>query len=291
MRLWHSIVAVTDALTAVMIWSGATVGILKLIDWLLAARHKKRVTDVAETLWLWLSYQRSGAYMALLRRKRLQATMAALIYLFLFGTTFVAVAQRVFRIGGVGPFILTTDLKLGHPQLYESDLFVDAAALFVATVVGSLWLHPKIARWIGAATSVPRYFGRLALAFAVSWMALLPWAGVGRWLLNIYATAAKLEPSNPLALYERLLGGPRGVMALHGIVAVLSAAATPQFLVIYLIVLASLCWCAVVCVISAGVGAIRFVLLRIVENRDGPILALATALTALGAIAKAALGE
>ena len=65
-------------LTTASIWTGVSVGLLKVVDWLLSDTQKKWLTEKSEIAWFWLSEQRVGKFTVVLRHPNLQIAFAIL---------------------------------------------------------------------------------------------------------------------------------------------------------------------------------------------------------------------
>src|SRR5262245_41942676 len=72
---WMNVPSATELSSiaaSVVLWAGVISGALIIIDWLIGEAGRKRIKDWAETAWLWLSYQRAGAFLEVMRGKRFQ---------------------------------------------------------------------------------------------------------------------------------------------------------------------------------------------------------------------------
>jgi hypothetical protein len=99
------------------------------------------------------------------------------------------------------------------------------------------------------------------------------------------------NPIERTEAYERLLGGRIGVIVVHGLTAIVTAPVVAEWFMLQAILFLSLYWLCFVWVLS-GIGRVgEFLLLRIAESKEGPILGLSALLTAAGAVAKAYLGK
>ncbi|NES83428.1 MAG: hypothetical protein F6K10_19590 [Moorea sp. SIO2B7] len=264
------------------IWTGATVGFLKVVDWLLSTSQKTWLTDKAETAWFWLSEQRVGKFTAILRRSRLQTGFALFAHLSIIIIT-LAFLGRVFLGWSVN-----ASLELGKPRLYEFQVWVDVAALLISAGFVSWKIHPRIAKWIGTAPSLKCYFGRSAMALGLCVLAafaflllMYPIAGFDSPLLN------EDDPEKLIAAYESMLGGKQGVIAVHALSALIAAPIMAEWMLVQTILFLSFYWLILVWVAIFLFRVFQFILLRIVESSNGPVLALSGFLIGLGAIVKA----
>ena len=276
----------TTFLSTAMIWSGGVIGALKLLDWLLGQRQKKWLASGAETGWIWLSYQRAGRYTSLVRSRSMQTwfsvfTHASMVLIVL------AFLARVF----LGVRINAT-LELGHPRLYPFQVWVDVAALLLSAAVISLRFHPTITRWIADAKTLPQYFGRCAKACGLSIGSAFALLLLQYPIIGFHSPFFTMEdPAQIIAAYERLLGGQIGVIVVHAVTATLTAPVMAEWLMLQSILFLSFYWLCLVWLASAGVRIAQFVLLRVAESKDGPVMALSGLLIGVGAVARAVLGK
>jgi hypothetical protein len=284
----------SDFLSGLAIWSGFTVGILKVVDWLLNSQQKAWITDKVEIAWCWLSDQRSGKFTSLVRSQRVQigfsfAAHAMMLYIVL------AFLGRVFW--GVQ---VNAQLQLGHPRLYAWQVWIDALALLVSAVIVSMKVHPRITRWITAKESLFAYFRRAFLAFCGCF--LLMGVFVAIFIPAVHSlpfflsgTEApygnlELDAVQTRQVYEDVLGGMRGVAVVHFVTAVIAAPLMAETLLNQVILFLSIYWVVFVWIMIAIFRILQFILLRIAESPNGPILGISGALIGLGAIVKALLG-
>ncbi len=276
----------TDTLTTAMIWSGGVVGALKLFDWLLGSRQKKWLASSAETGWIWLSYQRAGRYTSLIRNRSMQIWFSVLTHAFMV-LIVLAFLARVFL--GVR---LEASLELGHPRLYPFQVWVDVAASLLSTVVVSWRLHPTITSWIAHAETLPQYFGRCAKAFGLSVASALVLLLLQYPIIGFSSPFFTMEnPAEVVEAYERLLGGRIGVTVIHAMTATLAAPVMAEWMMLQSILFLSFYWLCMVWLVTGLARIAQFVLLRIVESKDGPVIALSGLLIGVGALAKAMLGK
>jgi hypothetical protein len=142
----------TEALTNTMIWTGGIVGVMKLLDFLLGQAQKKWLTSAAERARLWLSYQRAGRYISLVRSRKVQFWFSLFTH---FSMLFIVSAFLAKTFLGLN---VDAYLELGHPRVYTFQVWIDVLALIGSTIVVSFWIHPRISICIAAAPTLPRYF-------------------------------------------------------------------------------------------------------------------------------------
>lgn len=273
---------VSTLLANISIWTGASVGFLKVVDWLLSTRQKAWLTDRATSAWFWLSEQRVGKFTAILRQPRLQAGFSIFAHLILISIT-LAFLGRVF-LG----WRINASIELGHPRLYEFQVWVDVAALLVSAWFLSWKIHPKIAKWIGTAPSLRCYFGRSAMALGfciLAAFALLllqfPIIGFDSPYFN------EDDPAKVIAAYESMLGGRQGAIVVHAVSAAITAPVMAEWLLVQTILFLSFYWLVLVWLAISLFRVLEFILIRIVESSNGPVLALSGFLVGVGAIVSA----
>ena len=266
----------------VMIWTGLSIAILKVIDWLLAKYQKNWITDKAETAWLWLADQRAGRFTKILLSKRTQMAFVILAHLLLITIVSLFVGRTYFGLE-TGAFLL-----LGHPRVYLFQVLVDVAALVGSAILLTFTVHPRIASWIGSSRSLWLYFGRCAVS-------VIPLIGLA--ILYVIATSQihELVPkpeggfidSGAISeAYENVYFGLPGVTVLHGITAAVSAPILAELLILLTMLFLSFYWLIAVVAVMLLFRTIQFVLLRIVESPNGPVLGITGALIGIGGIAK-----
>jgi len=285
-------------LAAISVWTGACVGALKIIDWLLSPQQKDGLKDHAETAWLWLGEQRSGKFTALLLRPQVQTAFSLLAHVTLLQIVLSFAARVWFGVQ------INSYIELGHPRIYEFQLWVDVAALLISAVLVSWKVHPRIAAWIGGAPSLRRYFGRSAKA-----LGLCVLVSFGTGLVQLLATGDKSievrigvnaasAPSEELlqvdperaARYEKRLGGPIGVSIVHATLALIAAPVTAESFMIMAILVGSFYWLLGIWIAVIVFRILQFILIRVVESPNGPVMALTGLLIGVGAVANAWLG-
>lgn len=275
---------ISKLLTNVTMWTGASVGLLKVVDWLLLDGQKRRVKDFAATAWFWLSDQRAGRFTGLLRSYRAQRIFSLATHGMLVGLTLAFLVQTYFGID------LHTRFDLGYPRLYRFQVWVDVVALFFSAVLISRKWHPRIASWIAQPESLWRYFGRTLLAlggaFGAMFVMLIPQLMISSFALDGFDTPAKdVGP-----LLETRLGGHGGVVAIHALTAFIRAPLLAEMLMLNTILFLSFYWLVLVWIGMLVFRVVQFFCIRIAESSDGPVLAISGLLVAIGAVAKAFLG-
>ncbi|TCU76979.1 hypothetical protein EDE08_102522 [Bradyrhizobium sp. R2.2-H] len=227
---------------------GVLVAALTAIDWFLLKHHKEWIRGKASTLWIWLSYQQALPMLRHIESNR----------------TFVGAAILGFCLPIVGNVLLLI--------LLEVDPTFAVTFLIVGTIgCGVLFLIFRgviFAIWNRLFTDgqTGKYILRAIVCAAISF---------GAAFLLSEILADQIEKASRRPLFEGL-----------------------WFLLIAMIgdyIAVTLAWMAVVVLLYAAFiyslivcyKILQFITLRIVEKENGPVLALAGLLTALGAIAKA----
>ena len=275
---------ISQLLTNVTMWTGASVGLLKVGDWLLTDGQKRRVKDFAETAWFWLSDQRAGRFTGLLRSYRAQRIFSLATHGMLVGLTLAFLVQTYFGID------LHTSMNIGFPRLYRFQVWVDVVALFFSAVLISRKWHPRIASWIAQPESLPSYFGRTLLAMVVGFGAMFVIL-IPKLLISSFALDAFDAPAKDVgSLVETRLGGHGGVVAIHALTAFITAPLLAEMLMLNTILFLSFYWLVLVWFGMLVLRVSQFFCFRIAESTDGPVLAISGLLVAIGAVAKAFLG-
>jgi hypothetical protein len=275
-----------EALNAIMIWTGGALGAMKLLDFLLGARQKKVLTSCAEAGWIWLSDQRAGRYIALMRSHRFQLGSIVVAHISILSIVLSFIGRVYFG------WRINVSLELGHPRIYLEQVWVDAVSVLVSLVLITKIVHPRISTWIGAAASHRQYLWRCTKAYLACWgilalLMLVQYPIIGFDSPVFTASDAKDMASS----YEKMLGGQVGVYLVHAATALVAAPAIAELLLLQVILFASLYWLCLVWIAAIIFQVLRFLLMRIAESKDGPVLALSALLVAAGAIAKAVLGK
>lgn len=274
-----------ELLTTIMIWTGASVGILKVIDWILSNDQKVFLTDHATNLWIFLDDQRSGKFISVLLLRNAQIAFVIIAHLFLIAIILSFLA-RVFLGWQTNAY-----LNIGMPRLYEFQVWIDVAAVLFSAGFLALTVHPRIAYWIGQARNIWRYFGRCLIALgccvalALLCLVLLsPIAGFDSPAFTLD------EPEQIKDAYESMLGGKIGTISVHAITALILSPIMAELMLIQTILFMSLYWLILVYLCMAIFRILQFILIRIVESPNGPVLALTGLLIGIGGLAKALSG-
>jgi hypothetical protein len=235
-----------DILGSITLWTGTLVGVLKLIDWLLSPRQKRRIASWAATTWIWLDEQRLGKFVSAVRSVRAQTilslvahtviTLAALLFL-----------GRVF-LGWTG----YVEIYIGTPRLHVFQVWVDVAAILLSMILLSFFLHPRITAWIAGAPSVPRYFLRASFAVLLSYLIMrlyisgLLWAGLplgeGVWDGSKFLGPTLFAPGT-----DADYGGWLRLVMIHAVTAILGAPLLIEAFLLIIISVCSVCWILLVC--------------------------------------------
>lgn len=268
-------------MTGMTIWTGVSIGVLKVVDWLLTAAQKRKLSSFAETAWLWLSDQRAGRFTSLVRSPRVQRAFSIFTHVSMLAIT-LAFLARVFW--GVR---IDAQFQLGHPRVYLFQVWIDAVALAVSALFLSWWVHPRIALWIASAPSLPRYFGRALKAFGLCILAAITLVVLQYPITGFSSPAFRYDTLDEIRFaYEQMLGGQPGVVAVHALTALVSAPVVAEWMLVQTILFLSLYWIIAVWLMILLFRFLQFILIRIVDSKDGPVLALSGVLVGVGAVAK-----
>jgi hypothetical protein len=277
----------TDFLTGVSIWTGAVVGTLKVIDWLLSERQKKWLSERLVDAWVWLESQRLGRFIELLRSPRIQRVFVILTHIE------IAYIASGFLLRVYLGWDTHSEVQIGHPRVYLFQTWVDVAAVMISAIVLSWRIHPRIAMWIASAKTIPRYFGRagavLVICFAL--MGCIIFAETPIMGFSSPAFNDRLTEAQVVQAYEDMLGGKVGVVVTHALTALISAPILAEALFAVAVLFLSFYWIVIVYLLMLVTKILSFSLERISAAKDGPVLALSGILVGAGALAKAVLGK
>jgi len=277
-------------LSDIAIWTGAVLGLLKILDWLLRDPAKQWITEKAESAWIWLADQRAGKFTFLLKHKRVQIGFSIFAHAIMILISFLYLARLYLG------WEVDASLQLGHPRLYPEQLWIELLALIISATIISWKIHPMLTTWIANTSSLWKYFGRSISVLIVTFVLLfLLITGFGTdfgnsWLgISIGMGSSDISFANEaeIAVYEDRLGGKASVIVVHAINSVCGAAVIVQMMLVQSIVFLSLYWLILVWIAMAFFRAAQFVLIRIVEHPKSPVLALSGLLVGIGAIVKA----
>lgn len=281
-----------DLLATLVVFAGATVGVLKIVDSLLSEEQKAWLRDKAATLWLWLDYQRAGKFMATVKSRRVQQAFSLVIHLSLLMLTQSVVAKAF--LGRETP----QEVKIGNPRIYPFQVWVDVVALLVSALFVSWKIHPRISRWLGTSASVRRYFLRALAAWGGSACAVfvllssqlllqLLVMGEGDVSFSLGISGMEAPPTAAeVAAYEDGFGGTTGVTVVHAVSALVMAPFLAESTALGATLLFSFGWVLGVILLIVVFRVAQFILYRIEQSRSGPILALSGILIGIGVIAK-----
>ena len=109
---------------SIALWTGAFIGLLKLVDWFLSARQKEKLAFWAAALWVWLDDQRLGRFVSAVRSSHSQRVLSLTAHCIV---TLIVLSflGRVF-LGWSVPL----DIYIGTPRLYIFQVWIDVTALF-----------------------------------------------------------------------------------------------------------------------------------------------------------------
>lgn len=250
MQQWQSI------LGNIALVLGGISGGLALIDWLLPENVRKSILSASETAWIWLSYQRTLPYVALLRKD------SAPYILFL-------TALLYFVVGG--PIIWA---RLGIPL----EMLVQASAMFAGLFLLSAGVCYLLRKYIIAAYRwVVREGSTLLLVVRAVGAYLAFFAILYGWIYVV------------ILLQSVLIGSPAWQYVYFAILFITFAATCASFIILGAL-LFILIYVILVYLLIGLFMAAQIVVRGIVEHSKGPVLGLAALLAAIGTILKAFAG-
>lgn len=272
----------TEHLSVIAIWTGAIVGLLKVIDWLLLEFQKAWISGKLEDLWLWLSEQKSGDFTSLVRSRRTQIGFSIVTHI----TIIVISIAFLFSVhSGIDTGAW---LEIGHPRIYSYQAWVDVVALIISGVLVSIKFHPMVTHWITSKEKLGSYYLRSFLGYIGGFFVMGILVAI-QWPIFSIIMEAPTDQGNEVVIkfIEDAFGGQIGVTLLHGVTALISAPVLAEVLMLQFILFLSVYWLLLVYAMIVIFRILQFILLRVVENKNGPVLALSGFLIGLGAIAKA----
>jgi len=270
---------------SIALWTGAFVGLLKLFDWLLSAKQKERLAFRAAALWVWLDDQRLGRFVSTVRSLRSQRILSLTAHCIV---TLIVVSflGRVF-LGWSVP----VDIYIGTPRLFIYQVWIDVAAIFLSAALLTFVLHPRLSTWIAGASSLSRFFYRAGSVALVSyaimrfyiWGLMVMGLPLGK---NIWDGSKFLSPASFAPGTVEMYGGKLKVLLISAITAAIGAPLLIETLLLIIILLCSIGWVLLIwCLISIHI-VVKFLVLRIAEHKDGPVLGISALLVAIGALLK-----
>jgi len=272
----------TEQLAEFSIWVGGIIGLLKVVDWLLSERQKQAITAASEHAWIWLSDQRAGKYIELIRNKKIQVGFVLFAHISLI----VIALLFLFRVFLSIP--INAYLELGHPRIYRFQVLIDIFSLCVSMFLVAKYIHPRASAHISDASSVIRSLGRtaklLGLCILVAFVLLIAQYPV----IGFDSPFFTLDDPQQIKLaYENMFGGQLVVVLIHAVSSLVTAPVLVEWIILQSILFLSVYWLIFVVLLIALFSILKFILIRIVESKNGPVLALSGLLIGLGAIAKA----
>lgn len=275
-----------DTLGSISFWAGALVAVLKLVDWLLSPQQKRTLASWAATAWIWLDEQRLGKFVAAVRSLHAQRILSLVAHAIILLVSLLFLGRAFLGWRGL------IEIYIGTPRLYLSQVWVDIAAILVSMILLSFFCHPRITAWIAGASSVSYYFVRAGGAAALSYAILqlyihgLIWVGLPLGRGTADGTKGFLGPAFFAPGSAEDYGGTLNVVVLHAVTALLGAPVLIETLLLLTILYCSIGWMLFISLLSGLHIAGKFVMLRIAEHKDGPVLAVSALLIAAGAIIK-----
>jgi hypothetical protein len=150
-----------QVLTDISIWTGAIIGTLAILDWLLNDRQKNHLRRLGEDLWLWLADQKGGKFIQVSNGYKVQLFISVTLWGLL--TVIYGLSAGLFYRRPPNFAQLTT---LFSPVL--ACIYACVCLVFVG------WrIHPPVLAWITFGASVGRYFWRSIAALASCLVSLI----------------------------------------------------------------------------------------------------------------------
>jgi len=285
MQVYGERMTLLDIVGSIALWMGALGGALKLVDWLLSSGQKRKIASWAETTWIWLDEQRLGKFVSAVRSVRTQQALSLLAH------AVVSLAALSFLGRAFLGWRGYVSIYIGTPRLHLFQVWVDVAAILLSCVLLSFFLHPRITTWIGKAQSVLFYVLRASIAAGLSYSIM--WLYIaGIFLLGLPPGEGVLRGSTLVGPAEFApgtdadYGGRLIVITLHAVTALFGAPIFIEAFLLLTILICSVVWILWIFLLSGVHISAKFIVLRIAEHKDGPVLGISVLLLALGAILK-----
>jgi len=271
---------------SIALWTGAFIGLLKLVDWFLSARQKEKLAFWAAALWVWLDDQRLGRFVSAVRSSHSQRVLSLTAHCIV---TLIVLSflGRVF-LGWSVPL----DIYIGTPRLYIFQVWIDVTAIFLSSVLLTFVLHPRLSSWIAGASSLSHFFCRASLAaifsYAIMRLYILGLLSAGLPLGKLIWDGSKfLSPASFAPGTVESYGGKPAVVLVHTITALIGAPLLIETVLLVTIIFCSIGWVLLIWLLITLHVIVKFFVLRIAEHKDGPVLGISALLVAIGALVKA----
>lgn len=266
---------------------GMITGVLVILDWVLSDIQKAYIRTRAELSWYWLADQKTGRFVSVVRNNVVQfwfsiVTHGAIILMLLLLVSNMFLGTR-----------FPVQFQMGFPRIYEFQIFIEIAAVLISMIGVSLFLHPRTARWISQAGSLPRYFGRTALMFGILFViigiAIFPFLYLLKEVWDVAANApSAIEGiAQVRALTEAKFGGPTGVIATHILSSIFLSVVFTELMMVQTILFLSAYWIILILGADILLKVCEFLAFRIATYDKGPVLAVSALSTGIGTILKA----
>ena len=173
-------------------------------------------------------------------------------------------------------------------RLYPFQIWLEFAAILVATIVMAFTVYPRFAGWLTSAPTIFQYLKRVTGSFVI--MILCGW-GFGLVMFLIVGFDSPLPKDIPhgqlVAFYEAHWGGMPGAILVHALVTLLVSPLLVAEFLITAVWFLSFGWLVLSTVIMIFIRVSQFILFRVVASSKGPVLGLSGLLVGLGAVVKA----
>jgi hypothetical protein len=133
--------------------------LIKIVDWSLLSAHKLLIKNLATHVGFWLSEQKAGRYLKLVRSRNAQRFFSILMHIAAMALTLSMYFELLYLQG-------PTD-RTFH-RFFE---LAGLGVVLLSTVLVGFWWHPQLMAWVAKPESVLLYFARLWAASLVSFLA------------------------------------------------------------------------------------------------------------------------
>lgn len=254
-------------LATLSIWSGGSLAVLTLLDWVLTDKQKKWVNDCAISLFIWLDDQKDLTYLKYLGKFRWQLFIVILYAVVALGMTLLVAYGKYF-----GKFDQLIAANPNIPPTLPDHLI----AAYLGSFIGALFMVRIVLgplfTWITKTEGSWAYIGKSSLALFATFVIVIVLFAVDQVVL-----LAVGEPSVDISL---------ALLKLPLITSTYSMLLSTILLVTFFIWLFVVIPVALILSLMAIFRVAQFVTVRVVDSPKGPILGLVGVLTAIGGLLK-----
>ncbi|WP_407522707.1 hypothetical protein [Methylobacterium oryzisoli] len=275
-----------ELLSNCILVTGLITGLLTLLDWFLPDKQKRNIGITAEKLWYILAAQRSGRFIYLVRSMKVQRCFSILVHLIFISLLAMFLSDRY-----VGTHF-HTNFQMGHPRIYNFQVFIEIAALLFSMLFVSKFVHPGLSFWISEARTLPRYFGRLWILILICIAPLLfclivP--AVSIWDDYMIATSNNSSAEIIYAAVTRIemkLGGKLAVILIHALNSIASSLVFTEYSMFLFTFILSIYWVVVMIAFTILYKLLEYSIYKVAVYDKGPLLAIAGLTGGIGAVIK-----